>query len=158
MPPPARRTLKRVTATFTDAVGTAAAGTVTFTPSTTLVDRATNTIIMPTPVTVALVAGRLAVDLPATDDPTMVAGGSAFYTVAEAVAGSAPRVYNMALPAATPGPVDLSDVVPLALAPTPNLTLLALAALGDVDLTGLGDGDVLTYRAGTGTWTPTPRR
>lgn len=91
-----------------------ATGTVSFTPSTTVVDQAGNQIIPAAMIVVQLVAGTFTIPLPATDDPDLLPVGWT-YSVTERIDGAPARTYSIALPVATPGGLlDLADVSPTA--------------------------------------------
>lgn len=90
--------------------GTAATGAVTFRGKIALTSPGTDTIVIPTQITVNLINGAFSILLPATDDPDIAPIGWT-YTVTEAFDGG--RIYDIDVPlsAALTG-IDLSDVAP----------------------------------------------
>lgn len=107
--------------------GTAAAGSVSFTPS---ISAATLGVVLPiAPLAVELNDdGALEVELAATDDPDWVATGWT-YTVTERIAGARPRIYSIEVPAASPGgALDLATVVPVVAAGAVTPYVLAAGA------------------------------
>lgn len=118
-----------VTGRYVTGDGSAAVGTVTFTPS---VAPATPGAVLAAPLTVATDDyGRISVELLATDDPDWTPSGFT-YLVTERIRGRAARSYSIAVPAAG-GAVDLATVAPVAAVDEVSAYLLAVNDLADLD-------------------------
>lgn len=140
----------RVTGTFVDAQGGACNGQVTFQLSNALYDRTNKVIVQPTPVVVPLVAGAIAVDLPATDDPDLFPRNN-FYTVTISLAGVAANTFTMLAPYQTVGAIDLVQVAKVVISDTNPIYLqLRIDSMQDLDLTGLADGYTIAFDATAG--------
>lgn len=142
--------LIRVHARFVRLDGVPAQGSVTFTPSTILIDHATNEIVGPVAITGTLdFDGRLTgpdnqpgILLPATDDPDLEPQGWT-YKVDENITGvRGTRSYNLALPHdAVGGEFDLSDVATGAASTPGTFTYVVPASVFD-DGNAIVVGDV----------------
>jgi hypothetical protein len=147
--------LVRVAGSYVDAQGAPAAGSVTFTINAVLVDRALDQIILNSPVTVNLVNGAFAIDLPATNDPDLIPNIDVWYTVTERVGAASRPSFRLVLPYTTAvGGINLADVDIVAGAPSPIGTLAAFVRT----VNGVGPdaaGNVAVSGGGTGTGTVT---
>lgn len=115
MPLPGDLSVVQVTGSYVDLQGNPIAGQVRFTPRATVVDPAFNQIIIAGPITATLdVFGSFSLFLPATDDPD-VTPTNFTYLVEESFPGG--RSYDIAVPAATVGSLNLADVVPAVSSP-----------------------------------------
>lgn len=112
--------------------GSGASGSVKFTGKTVTVSTANDTIIVPTTITVNLVAGAFTVNLPATDDPDITPTGWT-YEVTEMLSGGGGRTYDIAVPiSALSTGIDLSDVAPAVPSSGDTTTYVTLTAFNPV--------------------------
>lgn len=94
--------------------GTVPTGTVKFTGKNVAVSDAHNVVIMPTQISVELVAGEFTVNLPATDDPDILPNGWTYTVTEQFDKGGERSPFEIEVPLlALPGGVDLSEVAPL---------------------------------------------
>lgn len=119
-------------------------GNVTFTTTAILTDVASQTVIVPTTLSVALdAAGAFTIAVPASDDPDVTPTGWT-YTVTENFAGARPA-YSITVPVSAKGTgIDLSTVAPAPAASTGNTAYVLLptftAALRGTDAVLRWDG------------------
>ena len=149
-----------VTATYKNPDGTAATGTVDFTPFAPLQSSGSN-LIIPSTTTGTLAAGTFTVTLYATDDADTSPEG-AVYEVVEHIAGAVERSYLIEIP--NTGAVNLADIAPAEAMPYTSYatsasvvakvakagdTMSGNLAMGSNKVTGLGaattNGDALRY-------------
>lgn len=105
-----------VTGKFLLLSGSAASGTVSFTPNAVLTDTVANEIVEPTPFTATLNGtGQISIVLPATNDPDLTPIGWT-YKVQENIVGSIiNRSYSITVPFNAAGAtIDLADITPVA--------------------------------------------
>ncbi len=110
MSAPANLTAVTVTGTYVDAQGNPATGSVTFTPTTTLLDGGTGNVILPKPVQVSLVNGVISAALFATDDVDAQPQGWAWKVDETQVVPGAQRVYYVQIPSSVAPTVSLANL------------------------------------------------
>lgn len=109
MPLPADFDTVRLFGTFTNLDGSAAAGSVTFTPSVPIRSAATNTLVMPSPKTVYLsTTGVLDTTLPATDDPSITPAG--WHYVVRRHISTVSDTFDIFAPAGAD--IDITGIIP----------------------------------------------
>lgn len=159
---PANVTTVVVLGTFLTPEGEPSTGTVSFTPSSWLLNSGANIAIPNSTVTKTLgTAGNFSVTLPITDDPDLSPGGW-IYTVSEVVDGVS-QSYNIAIPGtvAAGGTVFLADLAPVAPAGPEYYSLASSLTVGTVStlpagsaatatITGLAPSQVLNLGIPTG--------
>jgi hypothetical protein len=159
---PANVTTVVVLGTFLTPEGEPSTGTVSFTPSSWLLNSGANIAIPNSTVVKTLgTAGNFSVTLPITDDPDLSPGGW-IYSVSEVVDGVS-QSYNIAIPGtvATGGTVFLADLAPVAPAGPEYYSLASSLAIGTVStlaagsaatatITGLAPSQVLNLGIPTG--------
>lgn len=159
---PANVTTVVVLGTFLTPEGEPSTGTVSFTPSSWLLNSGANIAIPNSTVTKTLgTAGNFSVTLPITDDPDLSPGGW-IYTVSEVVDGVS-QSYNIAIPGtvAAGGTVFLADLAPVAPAGPEYYSLASSLTIGTVStlaagsaatasITGLAPSQVLNLGIPTG--------
>lgn len=91
--------------------GAAPTGTVDFVAPAVLRVATDDTIVLPTIYTATVTAGEFTLSLPASDDPAISPNGWT-YEVVERLAGHPIRRYRIAIPHATSGTLELSDLTP----------------------------------------------
>lgn len=136
--------------------GAPLSGTVSFMPSTVLLDAAADVIMMPVTFTVTLaVDGSFSIDLPATDDPDISPVGWT-YAVQENVPSG--RRYSISVPYNTPGGVlSLRSVVPTTVsAGVTNLVLLTDFQSLTLRVVALEDQSVIDGGSPGSTYSGTP--
>lgn len=103
--------------------GNAAVGTVTFEPSTVLLDTVGNEVIFPSITTVTLALdGTFTISLPATDDPDIGPTNWSYVVTERIIGATTTRTFNMLVPYNSPGgTLDMADVQP-AVTGTPSVT------------------------------------
>ena len=159
---PANVTTVVVLGTFLTPEGDPSTGTVSFTPSSWLLNSGANVAIPNSTVTKTLgTAGNFSVTLPITDDPDLNPEGWV-YTVSEVVDGVS-QSYNVAIPGtvAAGGTVFLADLAPVAPAGPEYYSLASSLTVGTVStlpagsaatatITGLAPSQVLNLGIPTG--------
>ncbi len=159
---PANVTTVVVLGTFLTPEGEPSTGTVSFTPSSWLLNSGANIAIPNSSVTKTLgTAGNFSVTLPITDDPDLSPGGWV-YSVSEVVDGVS-QSYNIAIPGtvAAGGTVFLADLAPVAAAGPEYYSLASSLAIGTVTtlaagsaatatITGLAPSQILNLGVPTG--------
>ena len=111
--------------------GTGPSGYVYFVPPVPLRVTADNTIVLPGVYTAAVTAGEFTLTVPVTDDPAITPNGWT-YEVVEVLDDRAQRRYRIAVPRATVGTLELSDVQP-AVTPVPAASYATAADIVAVD-------------------------
>lgn len=129
--------------------GTDAQGKVTFTPTPIIVSHASHRRVFPVPISVTLTAGTFSIDLPATDDPDFQPTGWT-YQVTENITGASPVSYNISVPVATSGVLQLADVAPVQASggTVPPTTYTLTAADSTVVLTTTSGGQSIRVPSG----------
>ena len=136
---PANVTTVVVLGTFLTPEGNPSTGTVSFTPSSWLLNSGANIAIPNSSVTKTLgTAGNFSATLPITDDPDLSPGGWV-YSVSEVVDGVS-QSYNIAIPGtvAAGGTVFLADLAPVAPAGPEYYSLASSLAIGTVTTLAAG--------------------
>lgn len=136
---PANVTTVVVLGTFLTPEGTPSTGTVSFTPSSWLLNSGANIAIPNSTVTKSLgTAGNFTVTLPITDDADLSPSGW-IYTVSEVVDGVS-QSYNIAIPGtvAAGGTVFLADLTPVAPAGPEYYSLASSLSIGTVSTLAAG--------------------
>ena len=142
---PANVTTVVVLGTFLTPEGDPSTGTVSFTPSSWLLNSGANIAIPNSTVTKTLgTAGNFSVTLPITDDPDLSPEGW-IYSVSEVVDGVS-QSYNIAIPGtvAAGGTVYLADLVPVAPAGPEYYSLASSLAIGTVSTLPAGSAATAT--------------
>lgn len=140
MPLPGDVTTRTVHCQWLDLAGAARAGVVTFTPSVgRLVDGAGNVVLTGAPVVAELDAGgEISVPLPCTDD-TDLTGAPFSYMVVVQLAGEAPEVFHIEVPADAPSTLELAGLVPVAPVTPTGSYVVSINGMSGV-VTGVGGG------------------
>jgi hypothetical protein len=108
-----------VTGTYVDASGTAQQGSVSFTPTATVMDASGKAALTMTAVVAILnSSGSFSVTLPCTDNPALPTPAAWGYTVAVNVPG-AQQTFTTSLPSAFGSTVDITALAPVTGAPAP---------------------------------------
>ena len=142
---PANVTTVVVLGTFLTPEGNPSTGTVSFTPSSWLLNSGANIAIPNSSVTKTLgTAGNFSATLPITDDPDLSPGGWV-YSVSEVVDGVS-QSYNIAIPGtvAAGGTVFLADLAPVAPAGPEYYSLASSLAIGTVTTLAAGSAATAT--------------
>lgn len=130
MPLPGDLATITVTGSYPGGDGGARTGTVTFTPSTDLVDATGHAIIRAAPIICPLYAGTFSIALLCTDNANISPSGW-YWNVTEAVDGATARTYSVLIPHSG-STVDLSTLAPVSPGPAVS-TLYGVLATGNTN-------------------------
>lgn len=132
MPIPGNLTTIVVTGTLLDPSGAAVAGSVSFAAPAEISDAAGAALISPVPYVATLVAGSFSVTLPCTDNTALSPTGWAYTVTINLTALGQSQAYSIPLPHTLGASVDLSQLLPAAVVPTPSGNAYALLAASNL--------------------------